>query len=268
LSVHQLKDGRWIVQYRDKSKKSGYTREYLGGGLEAEKKARTRNDELDLGSYTPRTQPEQSPTFEDLADNYMVAKSGTTEKNLVTGPEPTMIKEIQALLKSSADHLRCCLLISFYTGLRPGHKELLTLQWKAVDLVAETILITSARRGGPRSRFVPIHPTLLKSLKKWRIEDKDKKAPEIITYRGQPVQRIKKAFYTAKKRAGINRRLRIYDFRHSFATTVLGQEADLKSTSEIMDHSRPDTTMKHYQHTNLKLHRKTINKLPQLKLLD
>jgi len=52
--------------------------------------------------------------------------------------------------------------------------------------------------------------------------------------------------FAAKKRAGINRRLRIYDFRHSFATTVLGQEADLKSTSEILGHSRPETTMKHY----------------------
>ena len=80
MSVHQLKDGRWNVQYRDKSKKSGYTREYFGRGLEAEKKARARNDELDLGSYTPRTQPEQSPTFEDLVDNYMVAKSGSMEK--------------------------------------------------------------------------------------------------------------------------------------------------------------------------------------------
>jgi len=67
---------------------------------------------------------------------------------------------------------------------------------------------------------VPIHPTPLKFFKKRRLEDKDKKAREIITYRGRPVQRIKKAFYAAKKRTGINSRLRIYDFRHSLATTV------------------------------------------------
>ncbi len=235
MSVHQLKDGRWIVQYRDKSKKSGYTREYFGRGLEVEKKARARNDELDLGSYTPRTQPEQSPTFEDLLDNYMVAKFGTMEKT-----------SLQALRKSSVDYHRSCLLISFYTGLRPGQKDLISLQLKSMDLYAGKILIISGRNAGPRSRLVPIHPTLLKSLKKWRVEDKDKKA-----------------FYAAKKRAGINRRLRIYDFRHSFATTVPGQEADLKSTSEILGHSKPDTTMKHYQHTNLKLHCKTINKLTE-----
>jgi site-specific recombinase XerD len=76
----------------------------------------------------------------------------------------------------------------------------------------------------------------IKFLKKWKIQDKDKKTSEIITYRDRPVKRIKKAFNAAKKRAGINRRLRIYDFCHSFATTVLGEEGDLKSASEIMGH--------------------------------
>jgi len=99
-----------------------------------------------------------------------------------------------------------------------------------------------------------------------RIQVKDKNILEIITYQGRPVKRIKKVFNAAKKRAGINRRLRIYDFRHCFATTVLGEEGDLKSASEIIGHSRTETTMQIYQHTNTKLHRKTINKLPELNL--
>jgi len=105
-------------------------------------------------------------------------------------------------------------------------------------------------------------------LKKLIIQDKDKINSGFITYRDRPVKRIKKAFNAAKKRAGINRRLRIYDFRHSFATTVLGEEGDLKSASEIMGHSRTETTMQIYQHTNTKLHRKTINKLPEINLPD
>jgi integrase len=109
---------------------------------------------------------------------------------------------------------------------------------------------------------------LLNNVIQKMIQDKDKKTPEIITYRDQPVKRIKKAFYAAKKRAGITRRLRIYDFRHSFATTVLGEEGDLKSASEIMGHSRTETTMQIYQHTNTKLHRRTINKFPELNLPD
>jgi len=373
MSVHQLKDGRWIVQYRDKSKKSGYSRKYFGRGLEGEKQARSRNDELNLGSYTPRTPRASSQKFEDLATEYMAAKLGTMEKTsmdallykldgvilpeighfqavkisprrmdkyiakrlkqnvtvwtghqknrkrkilldengdprkitrstvhreisdilailnwavkreyIKSNPlanyekpkrddaiiEPPTLNEIRDLIIHSADHLCRCLLISFYTGLRPGEKELLSLKWTAVDLEAETILVRSSRKGGPRSRLVPIHPAFLKMMTKWKVEDKDKKIPEIITYRGRPVQRIKTAFNAAKKRAGITRRLRIYDFRHSFATTVLGEEGDLKSASEIMGHSRTETTMKIYQHTNTKLHRKTINKLPELTLPD
>ena len=373
MSVHQLKDGRWIVQYRDKSKKSGYSRKYFGRGLEGEKQARSRNDELDLGSYTRRTPRASSPKFEDLANEYITAKLGTMEAtsmdalfyklNGVILPEighlqagklspgrmdkyvakrlqqnvtvwtghqknrkrkilldengaqrkitrstvhreisdiiailnwgvkreyiksnplanyekpkrddeiidPPTLNEIQDLIKHSADHLRRCLLISFYTGLRPGEKELLSLKWTSVDLEAKTILVRSSRKGGPRSRLVPIHPAFLKMLKRWKKQDKDKKAPEIVTYSGRPVQRIKTAFNAAKKRAGITRRLRIYDFRHAFASTVLGESGDLKSASEIMGHSRIETTMQIYQHTNTKLHRKTINKLPELTLPD
>jgi len=373
LAVQQLKDGRWIVEYRDESKKCGRTREYFGRGLEGERKARARNDDLDLGSYTRRTRTAQSIKFENLSEDYLQAKAGIMEKTSMdaiyyklesiilpeighlqairitprrmdqyvskrlkqnvtvwTGPEgnkkrkivldengdprkisrstvhrevtdimailnwavkreyikhnplanyekpkrddtiidPPTIKEIEALLKHSSDHLRRCILISFYTGLRPGQKELLSLQWDAVDLRSKTIQIRSSRKGGPRSRLVPIHPSLLKFLKKWKIQDKGKPSPEIITYQNKPIKRIKKAFSAAKKRAGITRRLRIYDFRHSFATTVLGKDGDLKSASEIMGHSRTETTMQIYQHTNTKLHRKTINKLPELNLPD
>ena len=369
MSVHQLKDGRWIVQYRDKSKKSGYTREYFGRGLEAERKARARSDELGLRTYDHRTRRDRSLEFEDLSEAYLEAKSGTMEKTSmdamyyklqsiilpeighlqVTGItprrmdqyvskrltqnvtvwtghrdnrkrkilldengnprkitrstvhreitdimaiinwgvkreyikhnplanyekpkrddaviEPPTIAEIHALLKHASDHLQRCILISFYTGLRPGQKELLSLKWDAVDLKSQTIMIKSSRKGGPRSRTVPLHPQFEKLLTKWQSEDKDKKAREIITYRGQPVQRIKKAFYAAKRRAGITRRLRPYDVRHTFASMVLALAGDLKSTGEIMGHSRPDTTMKHYQHTNITLHRKTIEKLPAL----
>lgn len=371
MSVHQLKDGRWYVEYRDKSKKSGRAREYFGRGLEAEKQARERNESLSLRPYTPSTPSEGANTLNDLAESYIQAKIGSMQKTSLdalnyklqsiilpelghrsalritdsvmdryvakrlntdltvwAGPktkkkivldkngmpkkisrstvhreltdiiailnwsvkrkyikvnplagyekpkkdnaviEPPTMAEIQALLQHSAAHLRRCLVISFYTGLRPGQTELLSLKWNAVDLRAKTILIRSSRKGGPISRTVPIHTAFLKLLKKWKKEDKDKTAEEIITYKGQPVQRIKKAFYAAKKRAGITRRLRAYDFRHAFATMLLSEAGDLKSTSEILGHSRIQTTMDIYQHTNSKMHRKTINKLPALTVPD
>ena len=51
MSVHQLKDKRWIVQHKDKD--SGkLKREYFGRGPEGEKAAFERNGQLNLRQYS------------------------------------------------------------------------------------------------------------------------------------------------------------------------------------------------------------------------
>ncbi len=62
----------------------------------------------------------------------------------------------------------------------------------------------------------------------------------------------------------MTRRLRPYDFRHAFASRILGGHADLKSTSELLGHSRPDTTIRVYQHTINDLHKDAIDRLPTI----
>lgn len=175
---------------------------------------------------------------------------------------PPTEDEIMALMQHVSPHLDRALTISYYTGLRPGRSELLGITWDQVDFKARTIFIISAKKKGPRTRTLPLHPDFYEALKKWEEEDKAEKktAREIITYRGNPVKRISKAFTAAKKRAGITRRLRPYDFRHNFATDVLEDGADLKATSEFVGHSRTDTTTKTYQHTNFESLKKVIEK--------
>jgi len=89
---------------------------------------------------------------------------------------------------------------------------------------------------------------------------------EIIQYRGKPVLSLKKSYAAAKRRAGITRRLPLYSFRHAFASTVLQYGANLKATSEILGHSRPDTTLRIYQHTHPEMHRAVTDLLPDLDL--
>jgi integrase len=112
----------------------------------------------------------------------------------------------------------------------------------------ETILVRSAKKGGPRWRLVPLHPDFFEQINCWyekdlalvKKEKLDALGP-IVHWNGRPVDRFKKAFNRAKEKAGITRRLRPYDFRHAFDTRLLAGHADLKSTSEILGHSRPDT---------------------------
>jgi integrase len=112
---------------------------------------------------------------------------------------------------------------------------------------------------------VPVHPDFLGHLKAWYKNDQQQDV-HIIRYNGKPIKSIKRSFAHAKKMAGITRRLRPYDFRHAFATWVLGEGADLKSTSEILGHSSTKITTRVYQHTNMAMWREVINKLPVLEV--
>jgi integrase len=182
---------------------------------------------------------------------------------------PPTVAEVRKIFKHSAEHLRRAISISFYTGLRPGNSELYGLTWDDVNIDDGVIYITSARKGGLRSRAVPLHPAFVEMLNKWRKQDnidqkKGKKPQFLVNYRGKPVKSIKTAWRNAKDRAGIRRRLRPYDLRHGFATGALEAGADLKAVSEILGHSRTDTTTRIYQHTSPALQRAAIGNLPDI----
>lgn len=180
---------------------------------------------------------------------------------------PPTHDEVLRLLSHAAPHLQRALIISFFTGLRPGATELLRLTWESVNFTDRYIHIISSKKGGARDRLIPLHDDFFHRLGGWMNED-NIKVPlgeaYIIHWRGSPVGSIKKSFAAAKRRAGITRRLRPYDFRHAFATEMLRQGGDLKSTSEMLGHSRTDTTSRVYQHTNMDMHRNNISKLPGL----
>lgn len=76
MSVHQLKDGRWIVKYYVHGAKSA-KREYFGRGLEAEKRARKRDIELNPPNKPRKTPYPKTPTFGEITDAYLKSKSGT-----------------------------------------------------------------------------------------------------------------------------------------------------------------------------------------------
>jgi integrase len=175
---------------------------------------------------------------------------------------PPSADEVQRLVDVAPDHLRRGILLSYYLGLRPGARELFALTWQDVDIDGGTVLVRSAAKGGPRLRIVPIHAGLAPIIAGWREADGGK--GPLIHYQGRAVASLKRSFITAKARAGIKRRLPMYGLRHAFASILLAAAADLKSVSEILGHSRPDTTTRIYQHTDRAMHVSAIAKLPEL----
>lgn len=74
MSVHQLKDGRWIVCYRNGQKKLW---EYFGRGIDAEQQSIARNAELNLNEYHRKTDPRRqvTPTFLELISAYLKSRA-------------------------------------------------------------------------------------------------------------------------------------------------------------------------------------------------
>jgi len=197
-------------------------------------------------------------------------KKPTRDDAIIQPPSPA---EFRKIYDKAAEHLKRAMIISYFVGLRPGAAELFRLTWDDVDLERGRIAVTSAKKGGLKTRSVPIHKAFRKHLKRWQradVGEKDGKEAKgyLIHYRGDRIHSVKTAFKNAKAAAGITRRLRPYDFRHAFATSSLAAGADLKAVSEILGHSRPDTTVRVYQHTDFSQHRRAISRLPVPKLND
>jgi integrase len=147
---------------------------------------------------------------------------------------------------------------SYHTGLRPGKEELLRLTWDSVDFINKTLTVLSADKGGLPIRIVPLNSVILDHFGRWYDQDIKAKTRYIVHYKGKQIERIKKGWAAAKKRARITRRLRLYDLRHAFITVLLEGGADLKSVSEIVGHASPDMTMRVYQHVSTDLKRKAV----------
>ncbi len=186
---------------------------------------------------------------------------------------PPTRAEVQAILAAASEHIKRAIFLSYYTGLRPGAVELLSLVWENINWESESLQVLSAHKGGPIRRVVDLHADFFPLLIQWHKKDKllwkkkDISDRPIIHYHKKPIKKIQTAWAGTLKRAKITRRIRPYDLRHEFVTRALEGGADLKTVSEIVG-SAPGTLMKHYQHVSNPLRKRTINGLEKMTEID
>ncbi|MGV6943642.1 tyrosine-type recombinase/integrase [Sphingobacterium kyonggiense] len=127
----------------------------------------------------------------------------------------------------------------FGTGIRLA--ELLKIKENDIDFYNKKILILGKRS---KERFVPIHMTLLEELNKYLQEKKatsfqNNSAELIVTKEGKPA--YPKLIYSIVKkylsRITSQQKRSPHVLRHSFATTLLDNGADLNAIKELLGHA-------------------------------
>lgn len=191
------------------------------------------------------------------------------------GPDERLVPpspaEVRAIMAAAEPHLARAIRLAYCLGVRVGASELLNLAWCDVDLEARTIRVVCAKKNaGVPWRVIPIRADLMPHLKAWKAEDKPEsddpaeRLPWLIHYNRKPVRSIRRAWATALRRAGITRRIRPYDLRHSFATQALAAGADPLATARIMGHSTTAMIHRHYQHVLDHQRKAVVDALPAL----
>jgi integrase len=180
-------------------------------------------------------------------------------------PAPPSPHEARLMYAAAAPHVRRVIVLGMTAGARIGPSELFRLRWSDVDTREGMIRMPNAHKGAAdATRDVPIHKAMIPLIRQWQAEDTALDCPWVIHYRGKPVRRIGHAWHKARRRAGIDRRIRPYDLRHAFASLLLDHGADIKCVSECMGHADPQMILRYYRHTSMAQRRKAINAAPAL----
>lgn len=146
------------------------------------------------------------------------------------------------LFQASAPHLRPILTVALHTGMRLG--EILGLSGGQVDLKKGLIRVERTKSG--ISRLIPINSALQDALK--ALKSGNGGAALFMNERtGKPLGSVKTAFLAACRRAGIVG-LRFHDLRHTFASRLIENGADIITVKELLGHSSVKITER-YTHS-------------------
>ena len=192
--------------------------------------------------------------------------------------DPLTSEEVRTLLCIAEDRFPLVyplLLCAVRTGMREG--ELIGLQWCDVDFQGQFIEVRRAvvRRKVTTTkthkvRRVDMSPQLarnLQTLKETRQLESSLKGhplPEWVflgpTGKRMTNEILRKAFYACLEAAGL-RRVRFHDCRHSFASLLIQQGANVKYIQEQLGHGSVSITLDVYSHLFHGDHRHQVSRL-------
>jgi site-specific recombinase XerD len=154
--------------------------------------------------------------------------------------------EMGRLLKA-ADSLRDRALLetAYATGMRLGEVTRLRIS----DIDSQRMVIRVDQGKGRKDRYVMLAESLLDTLRAYWRQAK----PRLYLFPGHQaelplcVSAAQKAFWKAKQRAGITKRVSFHSIRHSFATHLLESGTNVREIQALLGHRSLHTTER-YMH--------------------
>lgn len=177
---------------------------------------------------------------------------------------PPTVSEIAAIYKMGSPMVQRVVLIGSQCGVRVGPSELFRLKWQDVDFDASVLKVHGAKKNkNALWRDVPIRGALLPLMCQWYNEDNGE-GYIIHNDKGEAVNSIQHHWKAALDAAGITRRIRPYDLRHSFATESIAAGADIGTIAKIMGHANANMILSHYQYVMTNQKRAAVECLPSI----
>ncbi len=150
-------------------------------------------------------------------------------------------EEVARLLEAAPGlKYKAALSVAYGAGLRVS--EVANLKVSDIDSGRMTLRVEQGK--GQRDRDVMLSPQLLHLLREWWKAAR----PQVWLFPGQnpinPVtaRQINRAVTAAKTLAGISKRVSPHTLRHSFATHLLEQGADIRVIQVLLGHAKLETT--------------------------
>ncbi len=158
-------------------------------------------------------------------------------------------KQIEALLNKASDRLKPILVTALHTGMRRG--EILSLRWEHVNLKTGTLYVAESKSG--EGRHIPISSKLKGTFQE--LPSRFRKGyvfPSYLPSRRagaetdsqRPYTDLKTGFSKALTAAKISD-FRFHDLRHTFASQLVMNGADLNTVRELLGHKSLKMTLRY-----------------------
>lgn len=209
-------------------------------------------------------------------------KLNKNNKEIVTLTKPQK-ENLSNYCFNNYDSISIAILIGLYGGLRIG--EICALKWSNIDFnegfihvektverlknnnnsACKTKLTILNPKTATSTRIVPIPLFLIDYITKYKQKNIMKNKNNYILTNSDkiPDPRTTQDRFT-KLCKKFNFRINFHALRHSYATSCVMHDVDIKSLSEILGHSSVGITLNLYVHSSFDFKKKQINKISRL----